>query len=475
MTQCKGPSSTLLHALKTLKPQPFLATLATKKRQGKQIVLHYSRNLFAGRLLRRRHSESLKLSRSIAHEYSVRVKYHSDDSLTRPTSIQTLLEQFSAESVAYDPTGAFQAATRLMSFARDVRNKSSESILGMYWSARWQTAYIIVDRKICGPAGYTDIDKLASLEQVIIRLYRNHFRKSDDTLSFAIRLCLDMPHVCVVPIDAGSISSNHSKATAFWKLARVPTLAVLFGLSSFGVASAASGPGLSESNSQQLGERITMATKSTTSSEMQASPARPASTALDAQKYVGGHGLHDFWRTRAGTRMGAAKGEMNSGGDRIVHPRGGSLFGPFQSDLAALPLDLQWSGGGVDYLASELSRSGRLAADEARRRRNTDPGVSALPGLSGLVRGTMTDEDFCRLLEELQSEFGLLPLAIYRNCRNELNHTSLRPTEFKLAQQTFWDWLKDNKKNDPNNPQDPNWSPRDPNRDRATRRWSSSQ
>jgi hypothetical protein len=106
----------------------------------------------------------------------------------------------------------------------------------------------------------------------------------------------------------------------------------------------------------------------------------------------------------------------------------------------------------------DLTQVGRVSLKRAPPRlpRATEPGATALPGLAALTRGTLTDEDYTRSLDELQSEFGLLPLSIYRTYRDSSDRNLPNANNLKLAQQTFWDWLKDNKGRDVGPMQDPN-------------------
>jgi hypothetical protein len=221
---------------------------------------------------------------------------------------------------------------------------------------------------------------------------------------------------------------------------RLPTLAVLFGLGSISASNARSDLARDGSGAKPISQHIATITEPTTIDE-----AGTTQTALDgsfssSRKYAGGTGLHDLWRTALSDKS------MGSEDRRQAQTAGsGSIFGSHRPELSALGLDLQWHGARPDDWArlGGLSRPGIDDWNSSRQLRGRGQGAAALPGLARRGCDTLTDEDYIRLLDDLQSEFGLLPLSVYRGCRDPAVPDG---SKYLLAQESFWEWLGDDKK-----------------------------
>jgi hypothetical protein len=422
--------------------------------------LHYNRDCLDETPGRIRKDILSKLSGHGLRDLGVRIKLHTGSSLALPNSIQAVMGRFRSGSIIYDPTGSFHAAEALVNFAKGVRESLEGAVAGIYWSARWRTSYILFDHNSFGPPGHTNPTKFAEAEDRVISLYRTHIGESAGTAPFAVRLCLDAPGVSVVPVDERSVARSASKLAGVWSLIRTPALAVLFSFGdSLSVVSAGPGPGGIETGARQTDPSRISIERSSTAPEANAAPSPKGSSNVSAGRYAGGKGLHDLWRVRfadqsAGAATRASSQSKGVPQRQVERVHNSLLFGDHKSGLSSLGLDLQWSGATM----MDLTQVGRVSLKRAPPRlpRATEPGATALPGLAALTRGTLTDEDYTRSLDELQSEFGLLPLSIYRTYRDSSDRNLPNANNLKLAQQTFWDWLKDNKGRDVGPMQDPN-------------------
>jgi hypothetical protein len=411
--------------------RPFLATLNRSSRSDTELNIHVSRKAANSPPRRMRHDISNQIS-SLALGLPVRIKFHRCGALDKPRSLEQFLMRFGQGEWVYDPTGVFEEAERLVSFAHRLRRQIAGKLKGIYWSSRWRTTYVVLDKKSFGDGYFFSRERLAAAERITVHAYTARGNElpntSPDCFDAAaphnVRLCFHTPGMPVVPIDDASIPNKRSRRHAFPNLLRlprlrtvsgIPLLTVLFGVGSAGVAFA-KGPGIESVTQIEAGasrSSQSVSIRDATSDLRSALDDRAMLSLAASDPFPGGPGLHLFWRdpvhgaveqtvAPSQTVQGARNSEQGTnpvaGIDEAVRPdqfrdaaNSGATFGVLER--AQEPrVDLGWAAEG------ERAKLDLYPI--------TQSGVAALLGLSRLARSDSSDDAYRMELEDLRLHFG---------------------------------------------------------------------
>jgi hypothetical protein len=444
----------LNEALPSLSKAPFLCTLHSTWFGNEKLILHYSTVKVSNSKKQLNSEVRAKFRKLQLTGLRHRIQFHSDHGLQRRQSFEALLQKTFRGTIVYDPTGAFGAAQSIHQFVKSVRNETRNLIVGAYWSVRTRTLFFLADASLLDAINF-GTKSLANVEATIVTLLKKAMAKDPSSANIPIRMCFQLPTDHYIAVDDHSTPQAAQMYRAPVSGVRKQSLAFLFGVT-----------GLTAANATHLDQTI----------HNTAIPhGAPANV---ARSYAGGTGLHDVWRsTSTSNENGSAIAHDDKNKSSLMTDLDITLFGTTQKELLQNGIDLHWIGANASqwghrdqvysgYLTRSLVRSRQLPP-------TTEPSISSLPGLVQLVSRSITSEDYGRIQEQLDREFGVAPSSLHRKYETLRRRAYPWSSQLQFAQADFWDWLKKEKNKDSTDSrQSPNNS--DSNRDRATRRWSSS-
>jgi hypothetical protein len=395
--------------------KPFLVTLSRTPRHGDRMTVHVSRECVKpswSSLSRPLARDFARRVSALGFDGSVRVKLHSRSALDSPQSIEAFVAALGLGERIYDPTGAFAEAENLLGFACEVRRKLPRQLKGIYWSARWRTTFVLLDRTTLSDELGLTRDRLIAAENAVLDAHEisSGGSRADSTgRPRLVRLCFDLPGMPLVPVDDASIghvgkSRMGSLLTERTWLSRMPVLGAVLSLFPAGMATAA----LPADNGPAQPSLSASASGASGSVAGQSDGARRIATASAVESpgsFAGGPGLHSLWRDS----VHGAAGQSPSVNDPVsteacaaaggtVTPeqfaelaKSGATFGARTTDAGHGSLDVSWQS----------------KQESAVRGPVMQPGVAAVIGLSGLMQGGESEVVYRAALEDVEMHFGL--------------------------------------------------------------------
>jgi hypothetical protein len=417
-------------ALSSAAFRPFLATVSRAPRSGTQITVHVARECITSGWSAFSRSITRDISRRISAldpDASVQVKLHSRSALDAPRSLEALIAKFGGERI-YDPTGAFAEAETLMGFARELRRRMTDEVKGIYWSSRWRTAYVVLDRAALADGWNLRRDRLIAAERAVFDAYESNAADSRSDAahrSSTVRLCFDLPGLPLVPVDSVSIAREHAskqrKVPRLLELAwlsRMPLLGAVFSLGTAGMAAAK----LPVDNGAMPPAAWTTASTAGSGVAQQGGAAdhgAAVSPGDQGDPFVGGPGLHSFWRDP----VHGAVGQNPSSDMPAVTPRTGAAAALADTVTSQQFAEVARSAAtfgraiGISHGSLDLSwLAGAADGSPAVRAALMQPGIAAVLGLSGLMQGNPSEEAYQAALEDVELHFGL-PRSLQREAR----------------------------------------------------------
>jgi hypothetical protein len=419
--------SKLRTALSAGPVRPFLVTLTRTPRCGAQITVHVARECIKPSFYTFSRSVERGILRRISAvglDASVRVKLYRRFALDTPRSLEAFVAEFGRGERIYDPTGVFEAAESLIGFAHEVRRHLSRELKGVYWSSRWHIAYVVLDQAVLADAWLLKRDRLIAAEQVILNAYETNAGPSrlSGTEPRTVKLCFALPGIPVVPVDkrstelavVGKIRVVPRLVELVWSC-RVPLLTAVFGLGSASMA-VPSLPAFDNGAMQPAAGAVASAVSSgPISYGDEADHATAVSRDHENEPFVGGPGLHLFWRDPIHGTIGQNPLQPNiepegAIGEAVAWERfaelskSGAIFSAQAASTDHRILDLSWLANHEPprEVVSDRSESG-----PALRLPLIQRGVVAVLGLSCLMQSEPPDEAYHSVLEDVQLHFGL--------------------------------------------------------------------
>lgn len=203
--------------------KPFLTTKSSNV-FGKSVVTFHTAES-ASTSAERRKLQSLASHAGLAER--IRVKAHSDKKIGKPRSFEQLLDLYDDGEIAYDPTGGFDRANKLLNFAQVVRgNLGNDKVAGVFWHAEWRTAYVVLnynnyfnDKKV----------KVADLGEAEREARKAMALTCTNEFVSALRIGFELPALALTPIDNASRIEKSNFLGQLAKIAKVPAAAALGG------------------------------------------------------------------------------------------------------------------------------------------------------------------------------------------------------------------------------------------------------
>jgi hypothetical protein len=355
--------------------------------------------------------------------FALRVRVHGASSLERPRSLEAFIARFGRGRRLYDPAGVFVAADRLVSLAGALRIQLGDDLRGVFWSSRLRTLYVLLHESAYGDAFGMLRDRLIAAEQAVGRAIAASAggeprHRGNGDMAHSVRLCLQLPAVPLVPVDApsssviavGRLGRPHlARLNKLAPLARVPLLSALLGM-----GSAAAATGLpAESRPMLIGtDNVAMlATRDTPwkADSGGASGNPEAGSARAAYHVFPGDGLNLLWRDPFG---GTIEGNASYDAERSVSGPEGNGIGSERhigrehfAATARSGVPFGARGSIADEGACDVTW---YVGDKpaARDLPEPQPGVSALAGLCSLAGRGWSAAAYDAVLEHLQAHFG---------------------------------------------------------------------
>lgn len=411
-------------ALSAAPVRPFLATLSRTARSGNRITAHVARECIKSSWP----TSALAISRDISRrmtalgvDASVRVKMHRGSALEATRSLEAFVVGLGSGDVIYDPTGAFAEAASLVAFSHEVRRRLLGSLKGIYWSARWRTAYVVLDRAALADACGLRRDGLIAAEQAVLDAHKasvTGIRGDQIDRPRTVRLRFELPAMPVVPVDSASVGHAAKdrklpRLVELVRLSRMPLLGAVFSLGSVGMA-AAKVPVDNDAIQPAVSAAVSTASAHVTGQTGAVGEAASILASTGDESFVGGPGLHSFWRDPVRGAVGQSSALDAASTRRIeAAPALGDSVTPDRfTELANSGATFgAWATGG-DHAGFDLSwmaDANPLHPDSGTSQAPVlQPGVAAVLGLSGLMRSEQSDVAYRAALEDTEMHFGPL-------------------------------------------------------------------
>jgi hypothetical protein len=448
---------------------PFRPFLVTLDRSGPRLTAHVATettkafsNPIMGQLIRRDFSRRIS---ELGLHPSIRIRLHGRKALDKPRSLEAFTAKFGAGEQLLDPTGAFNQAERLVEFARGVRCRLEGDVKGIYWSSRWRTIYVLMNEEAILNGHGLPRKRLINAERSVVEAHAAELGRTPEgqvVAARSVRLCFSLPALPVVPVDEASFTRSPERNAwaprllSITRLAKVPTLSALLGISSAGIAAA---------------KILPIQNTPIVSSEHSKTVSTHAAPGLN-DPFLGGPGLHMLWRDPIHGAVGrnasfdqalgaaqAPKADARFDGEHLVSRdqllEVANLGATF---TAAAPvvhqLDLTWLAAQERLARGETGGTDRLAGSpRSNGLPPMQPGMAAVTGLSMLIASDLSNQVYRAGLEDTQAHFGL-PLSLQVDARWHFDNSAAPPPSSNQSQEvldrnaltargeSYWEWLR---------------------------------
>jgi hypothetical protein len=222
-------------------------------------------------------------------------------------------------------------------------------------------------------------------------------------------LCFDLPGLPLVPVDGASIKWEHAakqrkvpRLVELAWLSRMPLLGAVFSLGSAGMAAA-----------KLPVDNGAMPPAAWTASTTGSSVAKQG----EAEPFVGGPGLHSFWRDPIHGAVGQNPLSETPAPTRRPEAAFADTVTPQQFAEVAKSAATFGRAIGARHGGLDLSwLAGASDGSPAARTPVMQPGIAAVLGLSGLMQGSPSEEAYQAALEHVELHFAV-PRSLEREAR----------------------------------------------------------
>lgn len=358
---------------------------------------------------------------------TVKVRFHAQDDLLKPRSLEGLVARFTGDEIVYDPTGSVARAKALVTAAHAARAVMGAKVDGLFYAPRLRTLFVALDAKQIAVGDKVKVGELADIERSLVGALGGAFAGQISDCP-ALRVGFGVPSIELVAVDRRSVTGWSARAAnavkRYWKPVAI---AALFG---FGAnAAAAKDPAVSQTNLKITGTGGTADDETAwfTNGILTAPLGHSWGFQLEggaagsSDNTVYGAAGHLFTRDPESYLLGlfaayASETEFDIDATRIgaeaeiylnqvsILVAAGYQFSSDVDETAFGDIELRWyvtnnfalSGGGS---FDETNSIGRIGAE-------WQPGFSALPGLAFRVDGAFGEDDYESIMGGITYYFG---------------------------------------------------------------------
>lgn len=168
-----------------------------------------------------------------------RVRRHGAFGLDTASSLEAFLTPFSHDQILYDPTGSFDRARDLVSFAQVVRQRLGSNVRALQWQGRDGTIFVVLDQTRLFKGGKARRSDLVAIESFLRKTLNQTCGASARDAVKGVRISFSAPPVPATPIDRASEPNTPGPLSRIRTSAVMSALAALLvGIGLVGMASA---------------------------------------------------------------------------------------------------------------------------------------------------------------------------------------------------------------------------------------------
>ena len=360
------------------------------------------------------------------------VRRHGSHSLARARSLESFLRPFASGTIAYDPTGVFMRAKRLVQFASEMRRLFPSDVKRILWQGEGGTLYVVLSR--AAVARMPDDGNRDGASAAIRLVLQQACGSGAADFVRGVRIGYVDPQVAATPVDAASVVGNKTFLERLRDHGIARAAAALLGFTATGsVAMAQDGatlPAVSAVNGEagvMVGERdgksaFVFEGGTTIPIGDRYGMRLDGTVGLIGGEFTGGSALHLFWRDPEQGLLGIAGGYLQTGnvnglgvlaGEGEAYLGDITLAGLLGYQISNLPgangvvgrVDLEWYAT-EDLMFNAGAETNPTQAWLVRGGLEYRPGLEALPGLSLFAEGAFGENNYHRAYVGMRYYFG---------------------------------------------------------------------
>ena len=171
-------------------------------------------------------------------DYRVRFRFHSNQDLHCPDSLESFARNFQHGQIVSDPTGAFARGSKLLGLARHIRTELGPSIDRIVWQSDTSTLIVVAAPFTSLAPVSMEFESLDRLRDVVNLLVSDGAPADLRNVIRSVRVSEKLPSGCYTPIDGGHFVPPAQPRTFSGMFARISSIAALIGIGTMSAASA---------------------------------------------------------------------------------------------------------------------------------------------------------------------------------------------------------------------------------------------
>lgn len=171
-------------------------------------------------------------------DFEVRLRFHSNDDLNAPESLEGFARCFRHDHIVADPTGAFDRVSHLLELSRRIRAELGESIDRILWQADASALVALAAPSVANGSGPEERERFDRLCDEVNLLVENRAAPDLKKAIRSVHVSRMVPSGRYTPIDGASLLAPAGKNRLYGLSAYISGIAALIGLGTISVASA---------------------------------------------------------------------------------------------------------------------------------------------------------------------------------------------------------------------------------------------